>query len=266
MGSACYVYAIVGRDTPLPTPGTGDAAQLAMVSWRDLAAVTGRTGDGDAPLTVEAVLRHETIVEAVRRQGPSLPVRFGTVFRDAMSVASALEERYETLSADLERLGDKVELSLIVLWATPSSGDAPTRMTREAEGAPAGQSAGARYLHARAAELRRDEDRKERARAVARELELVLGGLALERRESLLPTPRVAVRTAYLLAPARVGDFRAAFEMLRARRGELRILLSGPWPPYSFVSRPAAEGGVGPDGRLTTLLQRLTDEMQGRPG
>ena len=266
MGSACYVYAIVGRDTPLPAADTGIAADLAMVSWRDLAAVTGRTGDGDAPLTVEAVLHHETIVEAVRRQGPSLPVRFGTVFRDATSVEAALSERYETLAADLERLGDKVELSLTALWATPSSDDAPARAAREEEGAPAGRSAGARYLHARAAAFRRDDALKERACRVASELELVLGGLALEQRESLLPTPRVALRTSYLLEPAGVGAFQAAVETVRGTRAELRILLTGPWPPYSFVSRTAAEGGVAPDGRLTTLLRRLTDEMRGRPG
>ena len=265
MGSACYVYAIVGRDTPMPAADRQNAAELAMIAWRDLAAVTGRTGDGDAPLTMEAVLQHETIVEAVRRQGPSLPVRFGTVFRDATSVASALAARYETLAADLARLGDKVELGLTVLWAAPPSGESATSATLD-DAAPAAQSAGARYLHARAAEFRRDDALRARARTVAAELELALGALALERRESLLPTPRVAVRTAYLLEPAGVGAFRAAVETIRATRGALRVLLTGPWPPYSFVSRTGSEGGVGPGGRLTTLLGRLTEEMRGRPG
>lgn len=242
MGSACYVYAIVGRDTPLPAADTGIAADLAMVSWRDLAAVTGRTGDGDAPLTVEAVLHHETIVEAVRRQGPSLPVRFGTVFRDATSVEAALSERYETLAADLERLGDKVELSLTALWASRAFGDELTPVLRDDE-ASLGQGVGARYLFARAAELRRADALKERARAVDRELNRLLGGLALDRRVSLLPTPRVAVRTAYLLDPAGVGAFEAAFQATHRSRSEVRLLLTGPWPPYSFVRRTEMEGG-----------------------
>ena len=266
MGSACYVYAIVGRNTPLPSAGTGGAAaELAMVPWRELAAVTGQTGDDGAPVTVEAVLHHEAVVEAVRRQGPALPVRFGTVFRDATSVASALAERYEPLAADLDRLGDKVELSLTALWAAPASSDGPAPAPQE-EAAPAGQGAGARYLHARAAEIRRDEALKERARAVAQELDQVLGGLALERRVSFLPTPGVAVRSAYLLDPAGVEAFKAAFEATRRARGEVRVLLTGPWPPYTFMRRTETEGGGIPDGRFAELAQLLTDAKRGRPG
>ena len=259
MASACYVYAIVGRDTPLPP-----AAGLATVRCRELAAVTRRVDDDGAPRTMEAVLHHEAVVEAVRRQGPALPVRFGTVFRDETSVASALAERYEPLAADLDRLGDKVELSLTALWATPpSSGPAPE------DEAPAGRGAGARYLHARAAEHRRDDVLTERARGVARELDQALGGLAIERRVSLLPTPRIAVRATYLLDPAGVGAFRAAFEAARGSGGgDVRLLLTGPWPPYGFVRRTGAEGGPAGGGRLAALVQRLTDAdaLAGRRG
>src|SRR5215218_1642490 len=138
MPDAHYVYAIVGRDTPLPTADGAGAAELATVSWRELAAITGRMGDDRTPLTMEAVLHHEAVVEAVRRQGPALPVRFGTVFRDATSVATALAERYEPLAADLDRLGDKVELGITALWAAPPLGDGPAPAPRE-EAAPAGR-------------------------------------------------------------------------------------------------------------------------------
>ena len=265
VGSACFVYAIVGRATPLPASGTGGgAAELTMVSWRELAAVTGRMDDDRAPLTIDAVLHHEAIVEAVRREGPALPVRFGTVFRDAPSVASALAERYEPLAADLDRLGDKVELSLTALWAAPPAGDGAAPARDEEDGARAVQGAGARYLRACAAELRRDETMKEMARTVARELDEVLGGLALEQRVSLLPTPRVAVRTAYLLDHAGVRDFRAAVDAVRETHGELRVMLTGPWPPYSFVRRTESDGEAAPSGRLAELIQRLNEGTRGR--
>lgn len=268
MSSACYVYAIVGRDAPLP-PAV-DAAGLTMVPWRALAAVARPIANDGAPLTTEAVLHHEAVVEAVRRLGPALPVRFGTVFRDAASVASALAEHYEPLAADLGRLGDKVELSLSALWAAPPSGDAVVRgaphVTASAAPHLAGPGAGARYLRARAAELRRDEALKERARAVASALEEALGALALDRRVRLLPTPRIAVRAAYLLEPVAVDAFRAAVEVVRGMRGETRMLLTGPWPPYSFVTRPASEGAAASDGRLAALVGLLTDQMRGRAG
>ena len=220
-----YVYAIVGRDTPLPA---SRATELELVPWRRLAAVIGRIETSDTPL-MEAVLHHEAVVEAVRKAGPALPVRFGTVFRDAASVTSALAQRYEQIVADLDRLGDKIELSLTALWAVPLPTEA-----RE----PLGSSAAARYLYARAAELRHDEAMKERARSAAHELDQILHGYVLEQRVSFCPTPRVALRTAYLLDAAGLDGFRDAFESIRATRADLRVLLTGPWPPYSFVRRP----------------------------
>jgi hypothetical protein len=201
---------------------------------------------------MESVLHHESVVEAVRKQGPALPVRFGTVFRDATSVASALAERYAPLTADLDRLGDKVELSMTALWATPPS---------EEERTITAQRAGARYLQARAAEVRREEALKARARAAAEQLDQLLCGLALDQRVTLAPTPRVALRSAYLLDQAQVTDFQASFEAMRSTAAELRFLLTGPWPPYSFVTRTEESTT---DRRVAELLQLLTDEMQGR--
>ena len=263
MSSGCYVYAIVRRSTPLPSAETRPgAAELSMVPWRGLAAVTGWKEGDSAPLTWEAMLRHEAVVEWVRQQGPALPVRFGTVFRDATSLASALAEQYETLATDLDRLGDKVELSLTALWAAPPSGSGSAPSPRD-DAARAGRTAGARYLLARAAKLRRDETLTERARVVAERVDHVLGGRALERRVSLVPTPRVAVRTAYLLDPAGVGAFREAFDTMCRDRRDVHLLLTGPWPPYSFVGRNETDGGVVPVGRLAELAHILTDAMRG---
>ena len=264
MGSACCVYAIVSRDTSLPTETSDDAVALSMVPCRALAAVTGPARDDAGLPTMQAVLQHESIVEAVRRLGPALPVRFGTVFRDASSVASALAERYDALSADLDRLGDKVELGVTAMWATDSSADG-------GDGSPAAaphddrratRSAGARYLRDRAAQARHDDARRERARAVAAELDRALGPLALERRMSLVPTPRIALRATYLLEPSGVHAFTLAFEATRRTRSEVRALLTGPWPPYSFVRRREADGAGAPSQPLVTLLQRMTDVMR----
>jgi hypothetical protein len=261
VSSACYVYAIVGRGTPLPAAGTGGGAELAMVPCRKLAALTGQMREERPPLTIEAVLHHEAVVEAVRQRGPALPVRFGTVFRDATSVASAIAEQYEPLAADLDRLGARVELSLTTLWTVPPP-EIASPASRQEDAAAAGHRAGSRYLHARAAELRREEALKERARAVARELDEVLSGLSLERRASVLPTPRIAVRSVYLLDPGGVSAFRAAVETIRANRAELRVLLTGPWPPYSFVGRTGPTDGRASHSAFGELVEQISTTMR----
>lgn len=257
MSSACCVYAIVRRDTPLPSPRVEPHARgLSLVPCRDLAAVTGRMTDAAAPAGVNAVLRHEAVVEAVCRQGRALPVRFGTVFRDPSDVASAIAGRYESLAADLLRLGDKVELSLTALWASPP-GDTPAVATRDVRGGGAG------YLRARAAEHHHADALRERARAAARTLDQSLGALALERRRWLLPTPGTAWRATYLLDAGAVGAFRQAFDLARGTLAGVRVLLTGPWPPYSFVQNNERMDVASPHGALATLVQLMTE---GRPG
>jgi hypothetical protein len=96
---------------------------------------------------------------------------------------------------------------------------------------------------------------------MAEDLDQILGGYALERRTTLLPTPRIAVRIAFLLNPDEVGPFHKAFETLRRVRSEMRVVLTGPWPPYTFVKESQAED-ISSDGRLSTLFQLLTDEIR----
>jgi hypothetical protein len=140
-------------------------------------------------------------------------------------------------------------LSLTAFWrGSPAPSDAPTA---EQATAPSMKS-GASYLHARAAEVRRDDALEVRARTVAEELNREVGGLAIERRVSLCPMPGVAMRTAYLVDSARVKAFKAAFGKLRGSHGELRLLLTGPWPPYSFV------GGTDVESSLSALVRQVT--------
>ena len=263
MNSAQYVYAIVHRDSALSVIVAGVAGDLAMVPCRELAAVTRcvHNNEDGVPATMKAVLQHEVIVEALRSRFPALPVRFGTIFRNAESVTSAIAEQYDLLLADLDRVGDKIELSVTALWTTPFSGN---EEIAHADDAPS-QHAGARYLRARAFDLRCDEAQKERARAVAQKVDGALGTLTLECRTSLVPTPRIAVRTAYLLHPAKVGLFRAAFDGLRGTHNDVRLLLTGPWPPYTFVRRTEADN-AGAHHRLGEFAQLLTDAMGERSG
>ena len=242
MASACYVYAILARETPLPAGLRGfNGAAVSTVPYRALAAATSPLESEALRPTAENLWLHETIVEALRQQGPALPVRFRTVLADASAVADALAERYDVLAADLARLGDKVEFGLSVLWdppITPGEDQAPG-----SGAAVKAQGLGARYLRARLAAHRREAAMRERARALAHELDRELSVHALERRCTLLPTPRLAVRAAYLVEPGRVPAFQDAFAQLDRAHPALRLLLSGPWPPYSFVTPPEGVSG-----------------------
>ncbi|MBI4498620.1 MAG: GvpL/GvpF family gas vesicle protein [Chloroflexi bacterium] len=240
VANGCYVYAIVGRETPLPSGVAGlDGAPLVAVPWQDLAAVTSRVAPAAVRPTAERLLCHEAVVEAVRRDGRALPMRFGTVLPDPAAVAQALSLHHDTLRADRERLAGQVELGLVVLWKPEDCrGEAPPEQDSALRPSPATAGPGTCYLRSRLAEHRREAVVRSLAEEYARSLGGALHRYARESRSTTLPTPRLVLRAAYLLAPADIGAFREAFEALRRAHPRFRFLLSGPWPPYSFVTPP----------------------------
>jgi gas vesicle protein GvpL/GvpF len=248
MAERVYIYAIAGANAPAPEDVSGFGGPLYIIPYGELAAVVSQIrvadtadtayaaeSDSEAPAaTAESLLRHEAVVEAVRAGGPALPVRFGTALADSDEVMRALAKHYDRLRDDLRRIGDKVEMGVSVLWrSTETPAGTPARGA-DAEGAD--RRPGLAYLRARQVEYRQAEAVRERAQALAREVDTALQQLALEWRRSLCPSDRLALRDQYLLERERIDAFERAFDELRRSHQEARFLLSGPWPPYSFVT------------------------------
>jgi Gas vesicle synthesis protein GvpL/GvpF len=114
---------------------------------------------------------------------------------------------------------------------------------------------GSAYLRARAESVRREDAQRASARRLAEKVDARLGPHALEQRQTLVPTERLALRLAFLVDRERAEAFKNAFEDLRAEDATHRFLLSGPWPPYTFVRR---------DDDVDSLLTIARTETRGR--
>lgn len=239
--SRCYVYAILGQETPIPAGLKGlENAPLSAVPWQALTAAISPIEQIALSPTSASLLRHEAVVEALCQAGPTLPVRFGTILADPESVERALAERYEVLLADLARVGAKVEFGLTILWENEDGQEAQEHAQHaEQAGSPlvSGSSGpGRRYLQTRLAEYQQETAQQSKVKTLIAEVEQTLRAAALEQRYRLLQLPRLAVRATYLVHPWQVKTVQQAVDELRQRHPHQRWLLSGPWPPYSFVT------------------------------
>lgn len=244
MASSRYVYAIVGGTASLPGDLTGlQDEHLAKVPWRALAAVTSTIAESrvgpDAPL----LMRHAAVVEAICQLMPALPVRFGTILPNAAAVMQSLEQHYDTLLADLRRIGDKQEMGVTVLWEsaeqhTDTNHEHIEQTENRADHSAGEESRGTRYLLARREAYRHDQAARERAQAIAAELDARVGPHVHASRYTIRTAPYVGLHAAYLLDR---DAFIGASNVLAAYQdshGALRLLITGPWPPYSFVNSP----------------------------
>jgi len=110
-----YVFGVVPADARLPVvEETGPAEQLRLVPAGPVAAVVG-TPPASRPLGQAAdLLTHDQVIAALVAAGtPVLPMRFGSVLPDdAAVVDDVLTARGETLRADLDRVGTRVQFTI----------------------------------------------------------------------------------------------------------------------------------------------------------
>jgi Gas vesicle synthesis protein GvpL/GvpF len=206
------LYAITDAAAP-PLPRV---ASLRAVPAGGLAAVCAQARDED--VTAEALWRHEEIVETLMRDRDLLPVRYGTRFGGDDAVARAIGERRGELSAALEQVRGAVELALRV------------HVTGSVPEPPSDETSGTEYLRAKARAAALEK-------RVAGVVDEALRPLARESVRRPARAPSEALRAAYLVDRGAVERFRGRVAELADANPALRLLCTGPWPPYSFAER-----------------------------
>jgi hypothetical protein len=204
-----------------------------------LAAVVSEAGDEAAAVNEENLLAHNRVNAAALAVSTPLPCRFGT--RAAPErLAEYVAGHAAALAAALARVRGCVEMS--VKFMEKAAGRSAT-VESEAErvvGATAGGAdvnaagAGTAFLLKKRREILGEEGARRRAEETAAWLASGVGELAREAVVRLSPPEAIFVRAAHLVERARVAEYRARLRALAAGRPDLRLLTSGPWPPYSF--------------------------------
>jgi hypothetical protein len=237
-----WVYAIAERpEVPLPVSTTGLAgAPLEGVCEGSLLAVLSRHVDPAQTSGVDALWKHEHVVERLMADRAVLPMRFGSQLAGDAALRRALASRHDELLSALDRVRGRVELAVHAMSAAGQP-------RREASGAAVGGAAkgphkGREYLRARL-ELR------DRADAAAAELDAPLAALAVATSRRPGQSPGELLHASYLVERPVVAKFRAAAQRLQREHRDAAVLCTGPWPPYSFVDvELSSKLGVGKGG------------------
>jgi hypothetical protein len=227
-----YVYAITAGAPPKESldgvAGLADAP-LAARTVGEIGAVYSGIEQAPSPAR-ENILRHEQAVETLMQAGPLLPARFGTVLRDGARLDHLLTINHDRLAAGLDRVRGCVELGVRVMW-----GAAGAEVDESADEPSPDATTGTAYLMARAAQERRRRSTEARAGELAANLNRLLRPCAKDGVVRVLPSPRFVMAAAYLVPRDQTGEFRDRVNEAGASFETLRLLCSGPWPPYHFV-------------------------------
>lgn len=175
-----------------------------------------------------ASVAHQRAVETIAKHADILPARFGTVFRTDDSLRHHLAERLEDIEKDFKRVVGTDEWGVKVFVAP--------RETAKMENVRSGKD----YLLAKASLLPQNRTRRQDDAEFA-EFQKALEVLA----EDAAPSGKVsggqrgvAFQVSLLVKRANRKKLESVLKKFSQRwANTYRIECTGPWPPYSFVSR-----------------------------
>jgi hypothetical protein len=218
------LYCICQQDGNAPFQST----EIRIVTGHGLMAVVSEVEEPATAPSVSSLLAYESVVEAVHARRTVIPMRYGCVVESKEQILQLIEDHHTEYEALLLRLRGMAEMGIRLLWP-PSATPLPN----------IAHSPGAAYL----ASLRnrynsQDTLAPEEALLAERILALLDDCFTEQRREVSLSHQGRLLSLYFLTPKSRAEEFRKMARKISAPHG-VKLLLSGPWPPYNFVASAA---------------------------
>ena len=236
-----YVYCVIRASEPRRFGAIGIGSrptEVHTVNYKDIAAVVS-----DAPLEVydptrENVLAHERVNEVVMRSQTVIPMSFGTVFKTREDIVELLKGAYEAFRDVLDKMEDKFEFGLKVLWDRDvmireiERQDEDVRRLKNEIATQKGSTYFARVQYGRLVDAALNALGERYVSEILGEL----GAVSVASRTNKPIGDKMILNAAFLVARDQEPAFDQKVRQLGARYDKLTFRYTGPWPPYNFVN------------------------------
>jgi Mg2+ and Co2+ transporter CorA len=238
-----YVYCIIKslRERDFGQIGIGEGnSTVYTVRFGDLAAVVSDTPIRIYDPTRENVLAHEFVNETVMREYTVIPMSFGTLFRTEEDIVELLKSTYQAFDDVLEKMKDKIEFGLKVLWdrekvvaSIEEEHEEIRRLRDEINRNASSSTYFARMQLGRLVEAALEDAGNQ----YVRDIHEALKPAAVASRSNKPIGDRMILNAAFLVDRDRERTFDDAVkEISRKYEALLTFKYTGPWPPYNFVN------------------------------
>jgi hypothetical protein len=213
-----------------PVPCEGFICWISRVSAEEFEANLAKNME-NLDWLAAASISHQRAIAAIAAETEILPARFGIVFHNRRSMVEHVKARVKRLSEDFNRIKGADEWGVKVQAVVP----------KPVASAIAKAGTGKDYLKAKAALLPRKTERNAERDRDLEQLQNSLSGIAEQTASAgkISSGQRGLLFQTSLLVKRRNRPQLESLLRKYARRweGKYSVECSGPWPPYSFVSR-----------------------------
>lgn len=225
MGIYAYCVVPAGHAPAAPLFGL-DNVRVELQPVGDLGVWVTRGARPEG--SVANIKVHNSVVEAaVTQEVTPVPLRFGQWLEDDAALLTIMREQAASYQEKLREFAGCLEFGIrLIDPAAPAHGPAEP---------PAKPASGYAYMQALRESSRLEAEKQSAAQQVRTRVQEVLQDIVRAEREEESRTPHAVVTLTHLVARAHFDEYRERARRLRELFPALRLLLSGPWPPYSFA-------------------------------
>jgi len=256
-----YTYAVINSNSGIDEviKGLGDTS-VYNIPYRDIGIVVSDLDSQVQVKTEESILKHEEAVEALMDRFTVLPMRLYTVFSKKEDMLLKVKDHYEDFMENIDRVREKCEFGIKVIWPGHVIKERIIKARKNESPAYLGQS-GTKFMKEKFEKYKIDREFEEEADRCVAIVDTFLNRHASEKKLEKLKTDNLLLSASYLIDNKKREDFKKAFEELNSSGGDLKFMLSGPWPAYNFIMLSRSMNGKlgGPD-LIETILRHKDPE------
>jgi hypothetical protein len=236
-----YVYCIIRASAPLKFGAIGmdeEWADVYTINYKDMAAVVSDVPMTPLDSTRENVLAHERVNETVMREHTVIPMSFGTIFKTRDDIVELLRSAYEAFADVLNKMQDKLEFGLKVLWdreeivRTIEQEDEDIHRLKDEISSQKGSTYFARMQYGRLI----DGALQQRSERYVATFLQRLRDVSVASRVNRAIGDKMIMNAAFLVQRDQEQAFDRRIKEIASSFDKLTFKYTGPWPPYNFVN------------------------------
>ncbi|MEI6276428.1 MAG: GvpL/GvpF family gas vesicle protein [Prolixibacteraceae bacterium] len=214
---------------------------LQIIAFQEIAAVVSRTNRADLANVKSEAIAFAQVVENISTIFTLLPMRYGSLMDSEEAVVGMLENNYSDIDQNLRKVENKHEFGLKVMCDTEklkinlqsrseSVGKPLQKSDPESE-----DSVFREYINRKLSTHRIEEMVLHYVDAIIAEFSGFLIFLEADKKIKKMTTATTIIDAVFLLKKDNKQGLVKAIHEMQNKYPEMNFILTGPWPPYSFI-------------------------------
>ena len=223
-----YAYCVVPPDHRPEASLTGlNGSQVELHTVGNLGVWVTRSPRPES--VVDNISIHNAVVEAaVTQEVTPVPLRFGQWLEDDGKLAESMAGKAVAYAEKLREFAGCLEFGIRIID--------PREPAKATDPGQHRATSGLAYMQALRESSKLEAERLAEVEGVRVRVHEALQGVVRDERVEDRRTPHAVITLSHLVARTHFDEYRERARQLREIFPALRLLLSGPWPPYSFAA------------------------------